>query len=59
MIFASARAIRNLIPIIPKSFHEGLLVGGNGTFTYDYGQIQVTHFEQQLFATLRMCIHAF
>ncbi|QTD40638.1 HAD-IIB family hydrolase [Sporosarcina sp. Te-1] len=48
VIFASARPIRDLVPIIPKNFHEGLLVGGNGTFTYDYGKIEVVHFERQL-----------
>ncbi|WP_010651355.1 HAD-IIB family hydrolase [Oceanobacillus massiliensis] len=48
VIFASARPIRDMVPVIPKSFHEGLLVGGNGTFTYENGKIQVTHFEQEL-----------
>lgn len=48
VIFASARPIRDLVPIIPKSFHEGLLVGGNGTFTYDHGEIQMNYFEPQL-----------
>ncbi|MGG0360140.1 HAD-IIB family hydrolase [Bacillus tropicus] len=57
VIFASARLIRDLVPVIPKSFHEGLLVGGNGTFTYDHGQIQVTHFEQQLLDKLIAVIH--
>ncbi|MDA2236481.1 HAD-IIB family hydrolase [Bacillus cereus] len=57
VIFASARPIRDLVPVIPKSFHEGLLVGGNGTFTYDHGQIQVTHFEQQLLDKLIAVIH--
>lgn len=57
VIFASARPIRDLVPVIPKSFHEGLLVGGNGTFTYDHGQIQVTHFEQPLLDKLIAVIH--
>ncbi|PEZ49563.1 hydrolase [Bacillus cereus] len=57
VIFASARPIRDLVPVIPKSFHEGLLVGGNGTFTYNYGQIQVTHFEQQILDKLNAFIH--
>ncbi|HDX9530227.1 TPA: HAD-IIB family hydrolase [Bacillus thuringiensis] len=57
VIFASARPIRDLVPVIPKSFHEGLLVGGNGTFTYDHGKIQVTHFEQQLLDKLIAVIH--
>jgi len=48
VIFASARPIRDLVPVIPKSFHEGLMVGGNGAFTYEHGKIQVTHFEQKL-----------
>ncbi|PFC38098.1 HAD-IIB family hydrolase [Bacillus cereus] len=57
VIFASARPIRDLVPVIPKSFHEGPLVGGNGTFTYNYGQIQVTHFEQQILDKLNAFIH--
>ena len=57
VIFASARPIRDLVPVIPKSFHEGLLVGGNGTFTYVHGQIQVIHFEQQLLDKLIGLIH--
>ncbi|MEB2283001.1 Cof-type HAD-IIB family hydrolase [Lysinibacillus xylanilyticus] len=57
VIFASARPIRDLVPIIPKDFHEGLLVGGNGTFTYDHGQIQVTYFEQQILDKLMTLIH--
>ncbi|SMD41086.1 HAD-IIB family hydrolase [Bacillus sp. JKS001846] len=57
VVFASARPIRDLVPVIPKSFHEGLLVGGNGTFTYNYGQIQVTHFEQQISDKLNAVIH--
>ncbi|MGE7890728.1 HAD-IIB family hydrolase [Bacillus cereus] len=57
VIFASARPIRDLVPVIPKSFHEGLLVGGNGTFTYNHGQIQVTHFEQQILDKLNAVIH--
>lgn len=59
VIFASARPIRDLVPIIPKDFHEGLLVGGNGTFTYDHGQIQVTHFEQQILDKLITLIHRY
>ncbi|WP_054770069.1 HAD-IIB family hydrolase [Lysinibacillus parviboronicapiens] len=57
VIFASARPIRDLVPVIPKSFHEGLLVGGNGTFTYDHGQIQVIHFEQQILDKLIKLIY--
>ncbi|MCL1696615.1 MULTISPECIES: HAD family hydrolase [unclassified Lysinibacillus] len=57
VIFASARPIRDLVPIIPKDFHEGLLVGGNGTFTYDNGRIKVKHFEQQLLDKLITLIH--
>jgi HAD superfamily hydrolase (TIGR01484 family) len=48
VIVASARPIRDLVPVLPESFHEGLLVGGNGTFTYEHGKIQVKYFEQEL-----------
>lgn len=59
VIFASARPIRDLVPVIPKSFHASLMVGGNGTFSYTHGQIQVTHFEQQLLDKLISLIHQF
>ncbi|WP_047980222.1 HAD-IIB family hydrolase [Ornithinibacillus contaminans] len=57
VIFASARPIRDLLPVIPKSFHDGLLVGGNGTFTYEHGKIRSTHFEQNLLDKLNSLIH--
>lgn len=57
VIFASARPIRDLLPVIPSSFHKGLLVGGNGTFTYDHGHIQVINFEQQILDKLIELIH--
>ncbi|WP_010094749.1 HAD-IIB family hydrolase [Ornithinibacillus scapharcae] len=59
VIFASARPIRDLVPVIPKSFHEGLLVGGNGTFTSEHGKIQVTHFEQQLLDKFISLVHQY
>lgn len=42
VIFASARPIRDLVPVLPPQFREGKLIGGNGCFAFDHG---VTHIE--------------
>lgn len=31
IIFASARPIRDMLPVIPESFHKEILIGGNGS----------------------------
>lgn len=32
VVFASARPIRDLLPVLPEDFHDALLLGGNGAF---------------------------
>jgi len=48
IIFASARPIRDLVPIIPSQFRKGKLVGGNGCFTSENGHICANFFTPKL-----------
>jgi hydroxymethylpyrimidine pyrophosphatase-like HAD family hydrolase len=41
MVFASARPIRDLLPVLPPDLHDTTLVGGNGAFCRDRGDTQV------------------
>lgn len=52
VIFASARPIRDLLPVLPNTFHQGMLVGGNGGYTSTDGEIKVTHFQEDLLEKL-------
>lgn len=52
VIFASARPIRDMLPVLPKQFHQGRMVGGNGAFTYSNGDIKVNYFNEDLLAKL-------
>lgn len=56
IIFASARPIRDMISLIPSEFKRGKLVGGNGCFTYDDGDITTTYLEPDLIASLKAII---
>lgn len=47
VIFASARPIRDLLPVLPKRYHELKLVGGNGAFVSRNGQIDSVSFDEQ------------
>lgn len=40
VIFASARPIRDLVPVLPAQFQQGRLVGGNGCFVAQNGQVK-------------------
>ena len=57
IVFASARPIRDLLPVLPEQFRQMSMVGGNGAFTFERGKIQVEYFKidilQQLFACIR------
>lgn len=59
MIFASARPIRDLVPVIPALFRKGKLVGGNGCFTSVNGQVSSTFFAPNLRAQLHEIIHTY
>lgn len=46
VIFASARPIRDLVPVLPEPFQNGPLVGGNGCFVAQNGSVIARYFEQ-------------
>lgn len=48
IIFASARPIRDLVPVLPERFKHGKLVGGNGCFVAQNGVVTARYFEQAL-----------
>ncbi|WP_080875854.1 HAD-IIB family hydrolase [Oceanobacillus timonensis] len=52
VIFASARPIRDLLPVLPKPLQQEKLVGGNGAYTSNYGKIDVIHFQDSLLTKL-------
>lgn len=41
IVFASARPIRDLLPVLPAQFHDETLIGGNGAFTRHAGTTTV------------------
>ncbi|WP_040979471.1 HAD-IIB family hydrolase [Oceanobacillus jeddahense] len=52
VIFASARPIRDLLPVLPESLQQEKLVGGNGAYTSKNGKIDVIHFQDSLLTQL-------
>lgn len=34
LVFASARPVRDILPVLPESLHQCFLIGGNGTMMY-------------------------
>lgn len=48
VVFASARPIRDLLPVLPTHMHQYPMVGGNGAFVANGGRILSTiHFDEQ------------
>ncbi|MCA1063998.1 HAD family hydrolase [Rossellomorea aquimaris] len=47
IIFASARPIRDLLPVLPKDYHGFRMIGGNGAFTYENEKVNVHTFEEE------------
>jgi HAD superfamily hydrolase (TIGR01484 family) len=45
IIFASARPIRDLLPVLPTKYHHLRMVGGNGAFRHVEGSIEVKSFD--------------
>ena len=39
VIFASARPIRDMLPVLDKRFHRGVLIGGNGSLIAQGGRV--------------------
>ncbi|NIK76468.1 hypothetical protein FHS15_001593 [Paenibacillus castaneae] len=53
IIFASARPIRDLLPILPVHMHHYSMIGGNGAFVAVGGDIISTiHFDQEIAETI-------
>ncbi|MFF2091297.1 HAD-IIB family hydrolase [Paenibacillus sp. NPDC058174] len=49
LVFASARPIRDLLPVLPSHMHAFSLVGGNGAFVVSQGgEISTVHFESAI-----------
>ncbi|MEG9295316.1 HAD-IIB family hydrolase [Mangrovibacillus sp. Mu-81] len=48
IIFASARPIRDLLPVLPKKYRQFRMVGGNGAFTYNDEKISVHTFALEM-----------
>lgn len=47
VIFASARPIRDLLPVLPPELHENALIGGNGAFTRSDGKLTIVGFSPE------------
>ncbi|WMT43045.1 HAD hydrolase family protein [Paenibacillus sp. D2_2] len=48
IIFASARPIRDLLPVLPSHMHSYSMVGGNGAFVAAEGHMVSTiHFDEE------------
>ncbi|MEF3331441.1 HAD hydrolase family protein [Oceanobacillus oncorhynchi] len=56
VIFASARPIRDLLPVLPKSLQQEKLVGGNGAYTSNGKKMDVIHFQDSLLTKLIMLV---
>ena len=54
--FASARPIRDLVPVLPKQFKTGKLVGGNGCYISNNGQVTANSFTAELLDNLHTII---
>ena len=58
IVFASARPIRDLLPVLPERFRHGSMVGGNGAFTFEHGKIRVEYFKDDILRQLLACIQS-
>ena len=60
IIFASARPIRDLLPVLPETMRKFSMVGGNGAFVAQNGEIiEVTAFEAKIVEEIQNIISAF
>lgn len=56
--FASARPIRDMLPVLPKPFHTGTLIGGNGALISENGNITFSRaFSPAIVETLMSILH--
>lgn len=56
IIFASARPIRDLVPVLPPQFRKGKLVGGNGCFISEHGKVSANFFTPDVTKQLLLII---
>ncbi|MGY3185727.1 HAD-IIB family hydrolase [Lysinibacillus sp. TE18511] len=60
IIFASARPIRDLLPVLPETMRQFPMVGGNGAFVARNGEtLEVTAFEAEIVEEIQNIISAF
>lgn len=60
VIFASARPIRDLLPVLPSHMHHFPMVGGNGAFIAKDGEVVSTiHFDTQTSESILKLIEEF
>ncbi|MGE7674626.1 HAD-IIB family hydrolase [Lysinibacillus sp. NPDC094403] len=60
IIFASARPIRDLLPVLPETMRKFPMVGGNGAFVARNGEIvEVTAFTTEIVEEIQNIISAF
>ena len=43
IVFASARPVRDILPMLPEHFHDALIVGCNGGMVWQKGEFQTLH----------------
>ena len=60
IIFASARPIRDLLPVLPETMRQFPMVGGNGAFVARNGEtLEVTAFEAEIVEEIHNIVSAF
>lgn len=59
VIFASARPIRDMLPVIPTKYHTCPMVGGNGSFTYVNKAINVIYFSEDVISILKKLVQSY
>ncbi|MEW4305635.1 HAD-IIB family hydrolase [Rossellomorea marisflavi] len=58
IVFASARPIRDMLPVLPKPFHNETLIGGNGALISENGNITFSRaFSPAIVETLITTLH--
>ncbi|MGM0852768.1 MAG: HAD-IIB family hydrolase [Bacillota bacterium] len=59
IIFASARPIRDLLPVLPKRYRHFRMVGGNGAFTYENENMSVHSFTPEVADSIKKIIEEY
>ncbi|WP_339212350.1 HAD-IIB family hydrolase [Ornithinibacillus sp. FSL M8-0202] len=59
IIFASARPIRDLVPVLPAQLQKGKLVGGNGCYISEDGKITTNYFHPDVIEPLHNLIQTY